>query len=135
MIYSSACPPIIESEVFISQDEGKSWRLADGVPKGDAAIVIKHLFDNRYVSAVYTFWLCVLTRGSQAFILTRGTTHYRTEDHGKSWRPFNMPVRPALVSRPLSFHSNKKNYGYILYQGMTCDHIGWSSVCRDEASA
>jgi hypothetical protein len=44
----------IEGDVFVSQNEGKSWSLVDGVPRGDAAIVIDHPFDNRYVS--YTFF-------------------------------------------------------------------------------
>ena len=67
-------------------------------------------------------------------MLTDGTTHYRTEDRGKSWRPFDVPLEPAMVSQPLSFHLNPKKYGHILYQGASCEKQGWGKVCHDEAS-
>ncbi|KIK54103.1 hypothetical protein GYMLUDRAFT_232409 [Collybiopsis luxurians FD-317 M1] len=106
---------VIEGIVYVSQDEGKSWNVADRIPKGEAAMVIEHPFDKNYV-----------------FVLTRGLTHYRTDDKGKTWRSFEMPVRPALVSRPLSFHSDPAKYGYILYQGTACNRVGWGAVCHDE---
>ncbi|KAJ3714865.1 vacuolar protein sorting/targeting protein 10 [Lentinula guzmanii] len=92
-----------EGNLFITQDEGKSWSSADTIPAGDAAMVIEHPFEKNY-----------------AFVLTRGYTHYRTEDRGKTWRSFDMPVRPAF------------KYGYILYQGTACDEVGWGAVCHDE---
>ncbi|KAH6901670.1 GMC oxidoreductase-domain-containing protein [Coprinopsis sp. MPI-PUGE-AT-0042] len=46
-----------------------------------------------------------------------GTTHYRTYDRTKTWRSFEKPSPPALTARPLSFHSDPKKYGYILFQG------------------
>jgi Sortilin, neurotensin receptor 3, len=70
---------------------------------------------------------------AQAFVLTRGTTHYRTEDRGETWRSFEMPVSPSYVARPLSFHSDPSKYGYIIYQGTKCEREGgWSSICHDE---
>ncbi|OBZ73619.1 Vacuolar protein sorting/targeting protein 10 [Grifola frondosa] len=98
---------VVEGNVYVSPDEGKTWNRADGVPEGQAAMVIEHPFDNRF-----------------AFILSRGRTHYRTEDRGKTWRPFDMPIEPALVAKPLSFHSDKSKYGYILYQGTSCERSG-----------
>ncbi len=69
----------------------------------------------------------------QAFVLTRGTTHYRTEDRGQTWRSFEMPLPPSSIARPLSFHSDSSKYGYIIYQGTKCEHEGgWSSICHDE---
>ncbi|KAL0954074.1 hypothetical protein HGRIS_005224 [Hohenbuehelia grisea] len=105
----------IKGIVYVSQDEGKTWAPARDVPKGQAAMVVAHPFDNSY-----------------AFILTKDKTHYRTADRGKTWRSFEMPVEPSLVSKPLSFHSDPKKYGYILYQGTKCDRRGWSAVCHDE---
>lgn len=70
---------------------------------------------------------------AQAFVLTRGTTHYRTEDRGQTWRSFEMPLSPSSIARPLSFHSDPSKYGYIIYQGTKCDREGgWSSICHDE---
>jgi hypothetical protein len=70
---------------------------------------------------------------AQAFVLTRGTTHYRTDDRGETWRSFEMPVSPSYVARPLSFHSDPSKYGYIIYQGTKCEREGgWSSICHDE---
>lgn len=36
--------------VYVSPDEGKSWKPADGVPEGKAAMVIEHPYNNRVVS-------------------------------------------------------------------------------------
>ena len=35
--------------MYVSQDEGKTWNVADRIPKGEAAMVIEHPFDKRYV--------------------------------------------------------------------------------------
>ncbi|KAF8196799.1 Oligoxyloglucan reducing end-specific cellobiohydrolase [Mycena galopus ATCC 62051] len=103
----------IEGNIYVSSDEGKTWNLPEEIPRGAAAMVLEHPFDRAY-----------------AFVLTRTTTHYRTEDKGKTWRSFEVEIAPALVARPLSFHS--KNYGYILYQGTVCDRSGWGAICHDE---
>ncbi|KAF8075280.1 vacuolar protein sorting/targeting protein 10 [Lyophyllum atratum] len=105
----------IEGNVYVSQDEGKSWKRSEDIPKGKASMVIEHPFNNRY-----------------AFVLTNSKTHYRTEDRGKTWRSFEMPLPPAAVARPLSFHSTAGMDGYILYQGTVCDRKGWGAVCHDE---
>lgn len=107
----------MKGNVHISLDEGKTWDLASGIPAGQASMVFEHPFNNRL-----------------AFALTRGKTHYRTDDRGKTWRSFEVPLPPAVVAQPLSFHSDPKREGYILYQGMECERIGWGSACHDEVS-
>ncbi|KAF8798604.1 vacuolar protein sorting/targeting protein 10 [Phlegmacium glaucopus] len=104
---------LAERNVYMSHDEGRNWKQADGIPDGVASIVVEHPFDNRY-----------------AFILTQGMRHYRTEDRGRTWRPFEVPVPPAEVAKPLTFHSDLKKYGYILYQGRSCEGEGWQTRCR-----
>lgn len=43
-----------DGNVFITQDEGKIWDRAVGIPSGDAAMVIEHPFDSRYVRILDT---------------------------------------------------------------------------------
>ncbi|KAJ7623527.1 vacuolar protein sorting/targeting protein 10 [Roridomyces roridus] len=105
----------MEGNIFVSPDEGKTWKRADDIPKGAALMVIEHPFDNTW-----------------AFVLTRTNTHYRTDDRGRTWRTFEVPIDVALVARPLSFHSDPKKSGYILYQGTVCDRSGWGAICHDE---
>jgi len=38
-----------DGNVYVSSTEGKSWARAEDIPKGEAAMVIEHPFDNRYV--------------------------------------------------------------------------------------
>ncbi|PSR72220.1 hypothetical protein PHLCEN_2v11927, partial [Hermanssonia centrifuga] len=107
---------VVDGNIWVSGNEGKNWNMAEDIPTGRAAMLIEHPFDNSY-----------------AFVLTKGKTHYRTDDRGKTWRAFTLPVSPALVGRPLSFHSDPKKYGYILYQGTKCEpSLPWESNCHDE---
>jgi photosystem II stability/assembly factor-like uncharacterized protein len=122
--------------VYVSSNEGKSWNRAEDIPKGNALMVIEHPFDNRYVSAFISAAPVVpILNASQAFVLTDGTRHYRTEDRGKTWRHFDVPLPPAMVANPLSFHSDPAKYGYVLYQGMRCTGKGWGSICHDEVTS
>ena len=41
---------VVEGNVYVSPDEGKSWALARDVPEGQAAMVIEHPFDSKVVS-------------------------------------------------------------------------------------
>ncbi|KAG5643932.1 vacuolar protein sorting/targeting protein PEP1 [Asterophora parasitica] len=125
----------VEGNVYVSLNEGKSWKLADDIPKGKAAMVVEHPFNNRYVSilvALRRLWTRADSSTSQAFVLTSGARHYRTDDRGKTWRHFELPIPPAHVTRPLSFHASPGMDGYILYQGTSCDRKGWGAVCHDE---
>ncbi|KAG6381823.1 hypothetical protein JVT61DRAFT_432 [Boletus reticuloceps] len=104
---------ILAGELYVSQDEGKSWNGAEDIQSSSrVSMVIPHPFDNRY-----------------AFALTDGTTHYRTEDRGKTWRPFEVPAPLSYTPKPLSFHSDK--WERILYQGTVCERVGWNNVCTD----
>lgn len=66
--------------------------------------------------------------------MTKGTTHYRSQDRGQTWQSFSTPSSPAFVPNPLSFHSDPASYGLILYQATKCEKSswGWGSICRDE---
>ncbi|KAA1470082.1 Oligoxyloglucan reducing end-specific cellobiohydrolase [Dentipellis sp. KUC8613] len=105
----------IEGNIYLSENEGKTWNRAADIPEGVASMFVEHPFNNR-----------------MAFVLTRQNVHYRTEDRGKTWRSFEMPLPPAFVPKPLSFHSDASKFGYILYQGVSCERSGWGAVCHDE---
>ncbi|KAG5634687.1 vacuolar protein sorting/targeting protein PEP1 [Sphagnurus paluster] len=105
----------IEGNVYVSSNEGRTWKQVDDIPKGRAAMVIEHPFNNRY-----------------AFVLTNSNRHYRTDDRGKTWRHFEVPIPPALVGRPLSFNALPGMDGHIIYQGTSCDKRGWGAICHDE---
>ncbi|KAJ7120090.1 Oligoxyloglucan reducing end-specific cellobiohydrolase [Mycena epipterygia] len=102
----------VEGNIYVSSDEGRSWMVSQDIPRGVAEMFIEHPFHS-----------------SLAFVLTRSKVHFRTEDGGKTWRAFEVPIVPALVASPLSFHSDPQKSGYILYQGTVCGH---SSECHDE---
>ncbi|KAH8994731.1 Oligoxyloglucan reducing end-specific cellobiohydrolase [Lactarius hatsudake] len=106
----------IRRDLYVSSDEGKNWQRVADIPQGKTSFFIEHPFNNH-----------------MAFILTQGTTHYRTEDRGQSWRSFEVPIPPSYVAHPLSFHSDSSKYGYIIYQGTKCEREGgWSSMCHYE---
>ncbi|KAF8523369.1 Oligoxyloglucan reducing end-specific cellobiohydrolase [Hysterangium stoloniferum] len=96
----------MEGDVWISENEGKNWEIIPDIPRGKSIMLIMHPYNNRV-----------------AFILTKDATHYRTDDRGKSWRPFEVPAPPALVPDPISFHSD--NMRYMIYQGQVCESGGW----------
>lgn len=99
-------------------------------------MVIEHPFDNSFVRRIrFSTWRDQSNSlTAQAFVLTRSTTHYRTDDRGMTWRSFDVPIAAALVARPLSFHSDPRKFGYILYQGTICENKGWGAICHDEVS-
>ncbi|KAJ7128312.1 Oligoxyloglucan reducing end-specific cellobiohydrolase [Mycena epipterygia] len=103
----------VEGNIYVSSDEGRSWMFCQDIPRGVAAMFIEHPFDSFF-----------------AFVLTHSKVHFRTEDGGKTWQAFEVPIVPALVASPLSFHSDPQKSGYILYQGTVCGH---SAECHDEA--
>ena len=54
-------------------------------------------------------------------------------NRGETWQKFEMPLPPAMIGRPLSFHSDPAKWGYILYQGTVCpSNGGWGEPCHDE---
>ncbi|KAG8905227.1 vacuolar protein sorting/targeting protein PEP1 [Tulasnella sp. 403] len=103
----------VASTLYRSTNEGKDWEEIT-VLRGKAMMFIHHPHDNRY-----------------AFVLTKEKIHYRTTNRGENWQSFEMPLAPALVPAPLSFHADKDKFGHILYQGTTCHMMGMGD-CQDD---
>lgn len=63
-------------------------------------------------------------------MLSKGKTHWKTIDQGKTWQPFETPIEPATYPQ-LGFHAERGNY--ILFHGFKCQLGGWTGVdCQDE---
>jgi hypothetical protein len=107
----------IAKDIYRSQDEGKTWQLIQGVPRGHSNIFIEHPFDSRV-----------------AFILTDGITHYRSLNRGADWASFQSPLPPVLNSNTLNFHSRKLDW--IIFKGQRCESNGsWrGKLCHYEVS-
>ncbi|GAA6014077.1 hypothetical protein JCM10207_000230 [Rhodosporidiobolus poonsookiae] len=101
--------------IWRSIDEGRKWEIINGVPKGEAYVLLEHPGDK-----------------SMAFILTSSTTHYRTMNRGETWQSFTTPRAPSLGANTLSFHARK--WEWILFTGQVCEDVGgWQGrVCYEE---
>ncbi|GAA5827143.1 hypothetical protein JCM3770_007150 [Rhodotorula araucariae] len=101
--------------IWRSSDEGKEWVIIDGVPHGESYMLFEHPYDV-----------------SIAFVLTAGTTHYRTMNRGETWQSFVTALAPSLSANTLSFHARK--WEWILFTGQVCEDVGgWQGrVCHDE---
>ena len=93
----------------MSQDEGKSWNLAEGIPKGKTVMVIEHPFDNRYVSLFRTFRMTLadpfmVSRHSRSPIARLTTAPKIAERRGAlskfQYRPLLSPGRCRSIQIP-----------------------------------
>ncbi|POV95013.1 hypothetical protein PSTT_16517 [Puccinia striiformis] len=114
LIYFEDTPIILSHdsilrEVWRSTDEGKSWNLISTVPTGDAWLVVEHTWDNRV-----------------AFILSRGSKHWRSINRGDSWQSFTTSDQPSISGSPLAFHSTNGIGSYLVFRNLE------GKLCYDE---
>lgn len=74
--------------VLRSDDAGAGFKLADGVSEGKAFELIAHPHDKNV-----------------AYVWGKESTHWVTEDRGKSWRDFQIDGYPAGYKSAFSFHA------------------------------
>lgn len=100
--------------VHRSEDDGEHWREIENVPRDLARSLIMHPYEKQV-----------------AFILGPETTHYRTENQGRTWLAFETDTPPSMLQAPLSF--NADSYDSVLYTGEHCDDKGdfWGTHCHD----
>ncbi|KAJ7780931.1 Oligoxyloglucan reducing end-specific cellobiohydrolase [Mycena metata] len=106
---------IPERTLYVSHDTGRSWARETRIPVGVVVDVILHPTDI-----------------SVAFVITNVQTHFRTQNGGGSWMPFELPPDPAPRVRALSFHPGLAKSGTILYQSEVCDTSTKERVCHGE---
>ena len=82
---------VMDGNVWVSSNEGKSWSRAEDIPEGKAAMVIEHPFDNNYVRATPPPDLWVLTHDSW-------NTGIRA-DQGKDPLPHGRPRQDVAFVR------------------------------------
>ncbi|KAL9639668.1 MAG: hypothetical protein Q9204_000994 [Flavoplaca sp. TL-2023a] len=87
--------------VHRSEDAGKSWDKID-LDGGKAWDLWRHPHDNK-----------------KAYIMGKESTHWHTNDQGKTWHDFEIPqARPSLFRPPLAFHAKDSNK--VLIHGAVC---------------
>ncbi|KAI4178644.1 MAG: hypothetical protein L6R41_008300 [Letrouitia leprolyta] len=97
--------------VHRSEDAGKSWKKVE-IEGGKPMDLWRHPYDNK-----------------KAYIMGRASTHWHTNDQGKTWQDFEIPkARPSLFRAPFAFHA--KNSDKVLIHGEICK-IGGLIDCRE----
>ncbi|KAL2178504.1 uncharacterized protein P884DRAFT_220737 [Thermothelomyces heterothallicus CBS 202.75] len=99
------------NNVYLSHDHGVKWERVDAVPEGRAWLLYMHAFDP-----------------NRAYILSEGTTHFKTSDRGKTWDKFETSAETsAFRGDILQFHATDPDR--ILFNGMRCDGL----LCQEVA--
>ncbi|KAL2129669.1 hypothetical protein VTI74DRAFT_7483 [Chaetomium olivicolor] len=98
------------NNVYRSDDHGEKWARVDAVPEGKAWLLYMHQFDS-----------------NRAYILTEGTTHFRTSDRGKTWDKFDSGAEMSMFRGDiLQFHAADPDR--ILFNGMVCQGMNCYEV-------
>lgn len=96
----------LAGSLWHSQDDGATWSRVEEISSSDR-------FDGAWVMEEHPF------DEETAFVLTEGTTHYKTKDKGRTWKTFTTDAPPSLTSSQiLSF--SKQEPDYALYMGYKC---------------
>ncbi|KAJ1973117.1 vacuolar protein sorting/targeting protein PEP1 [Dimargaris verticillata] len=103
----------LDGELWVSLDEGISWKLAIALAPRVVAIIRQPYVEQR------------------AYAITNGATHYHTVDRGHSFTPFTVPAEPSLFSKEyFSFHPDHPDW--MLYMGSVgCESL-FSTTCHEE---
>jgi hypothetical protein len=91
--------------IYRSVDGGAIWKQVDAVDKGQAYGLVMHQYDP-----------------NRAYVLTQGSTHWRTHDRGETWQTFSTDVETSIFRNDwLSFHARDPDR--IMFNGMDCEGI------------
>ena len=90
-----------QNAVYRSEDAGETWSEVKDIPYNDAWSMFMHPYDNK-----------------RAYVLTKETTHYKTNDRGKTWQSFFTNSSPSVWRQPLTFHA--EDWNKIIFNGEDC---------------
>ncbi|KAI0124653.1 vacuolar protein sorting/targeting protein 10 [Xylariales sp. AK1849] len=91
--------------IYRSADAGVTWAKVDAITDGKAFVLIMHEFDS-----------------NRAYVLTKGVSHWRTHDRGKTWETFFTDAELSIFRRDwLVFHATDPDR--IMFNGMDCQSI------------
>ncbi|RCI00049.1 vacuolar protein sorting/targeting protein PEP1, partial [Rhizopus azygosporus] len=101
--------------LYRSENQGKEWNQVEDIDK-TATYLYEHPYDN-----------------DRAYVLSSGTTHWKTVDKGRTWQEFHTRSEPGSSSSHLSFHAERS--GYILFSGVSCKFGSWLGIdCQTSIS-
>lgn len=97
--------------IWRSGNAGVNWDKVSAVPEGKALGAVMHPFDRK-----------------RAYILTTGSTHWKTSDRGETWEEFDTETQPSDFRQPLEFHAG--NPDKIIFNGVDCTGPFCSEIVR-----
>ncbi|TPX07022.1 uncharacterized protein E0L32_011090 [Thyridium curvatum] len=96
---------VSEGNIYRTDDAGVSWNRVGDIAQGVAARLVMHEYDR-----------------SRAYVMTDATSHWRTEDKGKTWQSFSTDAEVNIFQpEPLGFHAGDPDR--MLFNGMRCKGI------------
>lgn len=90
-------------KVYRSEDAGETWDVLDQAA-GTLLELNMHPFDPK-----------------RAYIISSDTTHWATDDRGKTWTEFKSTLQASIFRDALNFHAGDPDR--IIFNGMDCSEI------------
>ncbi|KAI2397178.1 vacuolar protein sorting/targeting protein PEP1 [Ophidiomyces ophidiicola] len=93
-----------EYDAYISMNAGESWDLVKAPGDhmaGKVRAIYPHPYDRK-----------------KAYVVGRKRTHWTTDDAGKSWRAFELPVDVPRIGNPFAFHGVHSDK--VIVHGISC---------------
>lgn len=97
--------------VIKSEDAGEEWGVIDDVPEGRARDMVLHPYNKE-----------------MAYVWGKESTHWVTDDRGKSWRSFDIEGYPVTFRPPFSFHaadSDKVIVNVVCTELFACNEMAY----------